>query len=295
MRQIPILVTVVRAVVVVACLQFGANLSNAAPPAVAIVDCQDSEITPGLIGQQVDVYVKINSDEALGRADIRVQYGFPGLTFMGASAVSGFAEWEYFTWQHLPDTTYPDSGFSVVQLTAIADLDNGAEIHPDPFVLVPAGPVIKLRFWLTSNRNHLNQCDWVSIVHDACGQTTLHSEYGETVYVPIGSDASCYSSLGKTVFNIGSVADGRICLDEPPDDRGDINLDGVVYNIGDAALFTRYFIYGPEVWDPIWEDVQVLATDLNDDGMTGTVEDYKFLVKVLANAGRFQPSGDPCW
>jgi hypothetical protein len=76
---------------------------------------------------------------------------------------------------------------------------------------------------------------------------------------------------------------GYICIVPPNDDRGDINLNGIANEIGDAVLFTNYFIYGPIVWDPNYmiAQSQILATDINDDGIVTTVADLVYLIRIL--------------
>jgi hypothetical protein len=86
---------------------------------------------------------------------------------------------------------------------------------------------------------------------------------------------------------------GYICVRPPEDDRGDINLNGIANEIGDAVLFTNYFIYGPSVWDPIWYENQILATDINDDGIVTTVADLVYLIRIITgDAIPYGPSGE---
>jgi hypothetical protein len=82
-----------------------------------------------------------------------------------------------------------------------------------------------------------------------------------------------------------------ICIDEPPDDRGDINLNGLANEVGDAVLFTNYFVFGPSVWDPVWEDVQILATDINNDGIVLTVADLIYLIRIITGDEQPFPPG----
>jgi hypothetical protein len=74
---------------------------------------------------------------------------------------------------------------------------------------------------------------------------------------------------------------GGICIDTPPDDRGDINLNGIANEIGDAVLFSNYFIYGSAVWDPLWFETQIFASDVNNDGLTLTIADLVYLIRII--------------
>ena len=67
-----------------------------------------------------------------------------------------------------------------------------------------------------------------------------------------------------------------------PNSLGDINLNGVPFEIGDVIYFTNYFInptqspMTPEQW---------LNSDVNGDGNGGTVADLVYLLNTIVNAG----------
>lgn len=63
--------------------------------------------------------------------------------------------------------------------------------------------------------------------------------------------------------------------------RGDINLNGIVGEVGDAVLFAKYFIQGDAVWDSVDRIIQVAATDVNGDNVTKTLADHVCLVRVV--------------
>ena len=67
------------------------------------------------------------------------------------------------------------------------------------------------------------------------------------------------------------------------DDRGDMNLNGVAYEIADAVLYTNYFIFGPSAFDldPIRRESQIAASDVNADGSPLTVADLVYLIRVI--------------
>jgi hypothetical protein len=76
------------------------------------------------------------------------------------------------------------------------------------------------------------------------------------------------------------------------DDRGDINLNGLAYEIADAVLYSNYFILGPQVFAPgVQGEAQVAASDINADGTPLTVADLVYLIRVIT--GDAQPiAGD---
>ena len=61
---------------------------------------------------------------------------------------------------------------------------------------------------------------------------------------------------------------------------GDINLNEYPYEIADAVLYANYFLYGLDVFtfDP---DIQILATDVNQDGLVLSMSDFVFLIRII--------------
>ncbi len=65
----------------------------------------------------------------------------------------------------------------------------------------------------------------------------------------------------------------------PDQYRGDLNGNGVGYEVADAELFGRYFLEGKGVF----EDIQnaTVASDINRDGKPLTLADYGYLLRVV--------------
>jgi hypothetical protein len=70
-----------------------------------------------------------------------------------------------------------------------------------------------------------------------------------------------------------------ICSDDI-DDRGDINLNGVRWEIADAVVLTNYFIYGLSAFT-INEEGQKAASDVNADGIPLSVADLVYLIRII--------------
>jgi hypothetical protein len=83
--------------------------------------------------------------------------------------------------------------------------------------------------------------------------------------------------LGCVDFYYGGV---DIACEDEIDLIGDINLNNIANEIGDAVLFSNYFIYGPGVF-VINLAGQVAATDVNDDGKVLTVGDLVYLIRII--------------
>jgi len=164
---------------------------------------------------------------------------------------------------------------------AIADLDNGPAVHPDEVDFHLDGSIVKLNFYVTADRNFIGQCLKVGFCTIDCGDNALSSKSGDTLFLPIGSDISCVDYQKEVARDIIHLCDGIICIREPIDDRGDLNLNGIANEVGDAVLYTNYFIYGDGVWDGVWFESQILASDVNDDGIVLTVADLIYMIRIM--------------
>jgi hypothetical protein len=253
-----------------------------------------------LNGQVACVYITIGPDYPLGGLDLLLAYDVTAIAFLQpAVAMGDLAEWEYFTYRTGVDGNCDGGGCptGMIRIIAIADLDNGPLIHPLASEFGLEGQVVKLCFTVTADRNFIGQCIPISWYTVDCGDNVLSSKDGYTTFVEIGTDtAACAvnEKPGHFLIPIVHFCDGWICIDEPPDDRGDINLDGVANSIADAVLFSRYFIYGIGEFetDPALRAVQVLATDINDDGVVLTVADLVYLVRIITGDASPFPAGE---
>jgi hypothetical protein len=96
----------------------------------------------------------------------------------------------------------------------------------------------------------------------------------------------------KICFRNGGI---RIPFDEEIDDRCDLNLNGIPYDVGDAVIYENYFIYGSSVLDPdpVRRQAQIAASDCNGDGLSLTVADLVTLIRVLTGDASPLPKLQP--
>ncbi len=59
---------------------------------------------------------------------------------------------------------------------------------------------------------------------------------------------------------------------------GDINNNGIAYDVADVVLFINYFIYGLGVFT-IDQEIQIATTDINKDGLTLSVADLTYMIR----------------
>jgi hypothetical protein len=82
-----------------------------------------------------------------------------------------------------------------------------------------------------------------------------------------------------------------VCADSI-DARGDINLNGVSYEIADAVMFTNYFINGLSAFTVNVEG-SIAASDVNADGISLSVADLVYLIRVIQGDASPYPKPDP--
>ncbi len=262
---------------------------------VRVVDCNDSSTVHVLRMMPVKSYIRIESDHTTSRFDVTVEYEDSIITFLNAKPVNQLLNWEYFTWRH---TVVPDCGANCrnqITVTAIADLADTLDSHPDPSALVLDGRVVLLEFLSTQNNNLIFEDAPIDFVSDSCGGVVLHGAGPDSIHVPPGSISSCLGSGGAPVVEDVQTAGGRVWVDAPPDDWGDINLNGYLWDVGDVVVFNRYLEFGNSAWDSVWIYYQILSTDVNHDGEIGTVEDFRHLIRVIAKGTWSTVPGGDCW
>jgi hypothetical protein len=260
---------------------------------MGIVDAAGTADTiPALPGTEACVYVNIFPDIPLGGIDILLCYDMTGLTFLGnATPMNDLADWEYFTWRtsRLSNCGGPcPTGY--IRIVAIADLDNGPDVHPPDHSFGLEGNVIELCFLVTSDWNFLGQCLPINFCSEDCGDNALASKDGNIVWLPLGVDPECLDSPKYQPIEETELCPGAICVREPVDPRGDLNLNLIPNEVGDAVLYSRYFIEGPSVWDPAWRAIQEQASDVNNDGVQLTIADLVYLIRIITGDEQPFPS-----
>jgi hypothetical protein len=186
-------------------------------------------------------------------------------------------------------------------LVSIAEMNNGTPLDPANFNI--DGDILAcLTFFVTSDRNFINSCLHVGFCSYDCGDNLISDKSGDIAWTPrdgvaFGPNYECPDDPKVEYVPAISYCGGAICVCEPPDDRGDLNLNGIANEIGDAVLYTNYFIYGGGVWNPVYAQSQILASDINDDGIVLTVADLIYLIRIITgDEAPFPPgtgSGSP--
>ncbi|MEW5701502.1 MAG: T9SS type A sorting domain-containing protein [Candidatus Zixiibacteriota bacterium] len=242
-----------------------------------------------------------------GGFNFLICYDQSGLSFLGAGQTSELG-WEYFTYRTGMFGGNCGSGCpnGFVRLVGVADM-NDAETPVAGSWNLNGKKLAWLKFYVTADRNYINSCFHVKFCSIECGDNSISDSTGNILWLPcpgqnsndiaFGPDYSFAACLGDTAKyepkELLKFCGGAICVREPNDDRGDINLNGIANEIGDAVLYTNYFIYGDIVFDPNpnYKESQILASDVNNDGIVLTVADLIYLIRIITGDAEPFPQG----
>jgi len=280
-----------------------------------------------LQGQFALVDIILGTNYPIGGFDLLIKYDNSALT-LAEVLPGGFITdcgWEYFTYRFGADGNCGNGCPSgLVRIVSIAETNNGNN-HPDCFTNYPPPPgldsvIATLKFLVSNDRTLECQYTPIEFFWIDCGDNGLSSQDGDSLlisrYVYGYSGGDPYYRIDATagiefpttqgaqeecdLFTPGKPATWRVidffnggvdivCADSI-DARGDLNLNNFAYEIADAVLFSRYFIYGLPVFT-INQAGQIAASDANADGLTLTVADLVYLIRVVV--GDEQPYDKP--
>lgn len=235
--------------------------------------------------------------KSVGRFSLLISYETECLTFVEARKGSMLVEqdWESFNYQAEVNGTQ-----GLIRITAIADTNEN-----DSFPHLPRanqGEWVVLKFRTTNDRTLMGQCCPVNWYWLDCQDNVLSDSTGnaswvvDTLFTSSGSlvdlssffptDVSrCDTILGPASKRFVVFSDGHVCLLGCGciDDRGDLNLNGVAYEIADYILYQEYFVYGDSVFstDPQRRQGQIAASEVNGDDLTLHVSDLVFLARII--------------
>jgi hypothetical protein len=83
--------------------------------------------------------------------------------------------------------------------------------------------------------------------------------------------------LVALLAGMGAESSARADIGE----RGDVNLNGVAYEIGDVVLTAGFYTHGAAILDPTLFQFQIAAMDADCDGLTPEIADVVGMVRVV--------------
>jgi hypothetical protein len=190
---------------------------------------------------------------AVGGFEILVTWPAMAISLNGITRSGRTGTFEFFR------VNYNDSGEGTARIVGLADIRNGVVSPP----LQPGtGPIFFLEMSVSPDESLIGVNLPVSFLDLDNTDNTLSDSTGYLLVHP--------QQTQGFVSVIG------------PDDivTGDINLNGVPYEIGDATLFVNH-LTNPVLFP--FNSIQREASDINADGLPETVADLVYLLNIVAN------------
>jgi hypothetical protein len=275
------------------------------------------------VGLRKTVAINVETNDPVAGFNLLISYDAGALSFINATKEDTYIdEYEYFTYSLNNGACGSACPSGIARLVGIADINNGVP-HPPDSVYMPQGPLAYVEFQVANDQNLGDQFVPISFVWYACGDNTFSDVSGSILYMDLRIYGPELNLLwdeeddvgfpeGSRPFGMGApdeclvgtekgeplrcieFVNGGICIISPDsiDIRGDINLDGLAYTIADVVLFTNYFIYGFKAFT-INIAGQTAATDVNADGITLSVADLAYLIRVIVGDANPIPKLSP--
>jgi hypothetical protein len=269
-----------------------------------------NKIQKALLGQECQVSISLDNVASLrsfGAFDFLLAYDEPPLTLVGATpgALLDSCGWEYFTYRSgaLGNCNGPcPSG--LVRLVAIAETNNGG-VHPSCFLSGQSGTLATLTFAIANDPAYTCIDFPISFYWTECGENVMSSVTGDTLYLDrkvfefsnggditgqpgyggwqgIAGVPNCLLATNQT-DTVLDFYDGEIRISCPDsiDQRGDINLNGIVNEVADLVMFTNYFLSGLDAFPATGREAAIAASDVNADGRVLTYQDLVYLDRII--------------
>lgn len=218
-------------------------------PAGLIIDSVNA-----LPGSSVELPVSLNNNgmtSIVGGFEILIFWDHESLTLSSVTRTGRLGSWEYF------NVNFDDAGLGTARIVGLADLIGGPVSPP----LAPgSGTIFNLNYAVSSDEDLIGvELPVMFLTQDPTDNTL--------------SDSSGYILVYPELTN------GSINVIGPDDVMvGDINLNGVPFEIADMRLFMNHLV-NPEEYP--FDPVQVQASDINMDGIPGTVADLVYLLNII--------------
>ena len=261
-----------------------------------------------LQGHYIGIDLTVDLDSVLiGGFDLLIAYDGYAMAFTGAELGSWLKDcgWEYFTYRTGPNFNCGNNCPSgLIRLVGMAETNNGA-VHPDFDCILEAGQgtIATMTFLVSNDRQYECSLLPIQFYWSDCGDNTMATTTGDTLAINrhvydandsliedyeseffsyTGAPDSCLEGAKYQPIRYIDFYNGYldiICSDTI-DGRGDINLNGIAFEIADAVVFSNFFILGTDAFGSHVEG-STAASDTNRDGLNLTVADLVYLIRVI--------------
>jgi hypothetical protein len=282
-------------------IPYGGTATIGIPPCANPGDAVLVPITINTMGwDPIEGYFKV------GGFELEIEFDPTTLYFLGATPGSALVGWDYFTYRQLPCPSCGCCKYKL-ELVGIADMpggNTGDRCLPQNV----NNEIAVLKFTVANDNNLRGLCLPICFEFESeiCTENVFSDCTGNLLFVakklfrsdclggfiedtfgyPLFPEQGCPPHYAGTHvkdvvnFYCGGVL---VCPAGGPCVIGDINLNGVKYEVADAVLFARYFTEGLGVFHANADEraQQIAATDVNRDGRTLSISDLVYLVRVI--------------
>jgi hypothetical protein len=226
----------------------------------------------GYSDQEVLLQIHMQNQETLSGLELLVNIDPTAATISGIDrAGTRIENWEMFA----VTQNYAGRPGDVFVL-ARADVNDG---YLTPLLAPGDGTVLNIRLHLSADELFAGLAFPVRFVFRTALANTAIDAAGETIL------------QNEIAYRHGEVQ--ILTFDDKL--TGDINLNGLAYEVGDVVYFANYFS-NPSLYPLNFE--QRANSDTNGDGTPATIADLVFMIKIISGGGTMKsaPSnGNPCW
>lgn len=219
------------------------------------------DTTSGYPGEGVTVDINLDNEFPVAGFNILVQYDVTLLDPVNVTKTGTRAEsFEGFT------VTYDVNGLpGTIRIVGVSS-NAGPGVSPLP---IGSGAIAKLTFQTSSDLTYQGMSAPVRFIFNDPVTKNDNTLTGDTGAKIEQADISYFDGF-VTINALGTIR------------LGDINLNGLAYEIGDAIYFTNYFVYPNQYPFSI---LQYANSDVNQDGYVATIADLVRVIKVITDGG----------
>ena len=262
----------------------------------------------GLQGHLDTVRIVADSlDFAIGRFDLllAIDQRATGFISVDPGMTVDTCGWEYFSYRLLTDTA---DEYDLWHHTNMLTINGIASFDGRPVGAITNGQWELARLQVWSTHLYEYECEYIPLrfFFRDCYDNLLYNVAGDTawtadsLYEDVGPlsrpidypwpgfglpGSECDGLPDLTVVRSLLLTNGGIdlaCVDSRMfGGGGDLNLNGIRYEVADAVMYSAYFLHGVVVF-PAPIEAAIAASDINLDGLPLTFPDLVMLVKIVS-------------
>jgi len=259
---------------------------------------------------------KTAGSEEMSGFDLQIGYDSGPLTLISVQpgivfSETGSYQWEYFTYRYVDNSNCgPDCPASLVRIVGVADINNGSH-HPLQYLIPDGTTLFHFSFYISQSdpydcqftplRFYWTDCSDNGIAYGNILDGTIlglsnnvYDFNGTLISDPLAELPTYYGApdvcvggkLPDPPVRFVDFVNGGIDISCDPvfEYIGDLNFNGIQYEIADAILFINYFLYGLGVFT-INVEGQIAASDVNLDGLALSIADLVYLLRIINGEG----------